>query len=660
MKSQIAGLLSSVLVDLGIHDILPEVSISDHLDHGDYSTNVAMKAAKILKNPPAGGAMEVALQVKEAISCQLSAVSRKGSHHNIDQKHQNDSGVSPALDILQDIERVEVAAPGFINFFITQARLISNLKRVLNLGRSYGTVSLTGSQQSAISFQPKRIVVEFTDPNPFKEFHIGHLYSNAVGESLSRLFQYAGNTVRRVNYQGDVGLHVAKSVWGMKKLMTNPTNPTNLTNLEEKTLDKRVKFLGQAYALGARAYEEDKTAVGEIKKLNFLIFISAQNYLKQTQNWTPQVNYQNLVEVDEAELAETAELYQKGREWSLAYFEEIYKTLGTKFDAYYFESIVGEYGIKIVRDHIADGIFEKSEGAIVFRGEKYGLHTRVFINALGLPTYEAKELGLAPTKYQDWPYDLSYIVTAKEISEYFKVLLAALGQTYPELSAKTHHIGHGMVRLPEGKMSSRTGKILTGEWLLSEARQKIYDYLQKSNSKYTKEDRDHIAQLAAVAAVKYSLLRVGIPADIAFDLDKSVSFEGDSGPYLLYTYARCMSVAEKARGLGINPEKDLSGQAISLEEREVMRLLLYFPQVVSEATAHCAPSELCTYLSNLAQAFNLFYAKHSILGIASSSDSRTELDQPNINYLRLTLTLASAQVLKTGLWLLGIEVLERM
>lgn len=270
-------------------------------------------------------------------------------------------------------------------------------------------------------------MIEFTDTNPFKEFHIGHLYSNIVGESLSRLLEAQGANVRRVIYQGDVGMHVAKAVWGFMQNLENKSGQDlvlRIANLEEKSLHEKIKFLGDAYSYGSRAFEDDSQAAEQIKVLNKKI-------------------YDKDIEVMPA--------YNVGREWSLKYFETIYARLGTKFDNYYFESEVGPEGSKIVKEYQLKGIFEESDGAIIFPGEKYGLHNRVFINSLGLPTYEAKELGLAPRKYKDFSYDMSVIVTGNEINEYFRVLLKALELIYPDIAVKTKHISHGMVRIPEGK-----------------------------------------------------------------------------------------------------------------------------------------------------------------------------------------------------------------
>jgi len=459
-----------------------------------------------------------------------------------------------------------------------------------------------------------------------------------------------------------------------------------LENLENKDLYERVKILGEAYAAGAKAFEEDPKAAEEMKKLNTLIFIAAQEEHGRTGSRKSVVDYRKGVSVDEQELSAVRQMYVQGRAWSLDYFETIYQRLGTAFDAYYFESQVGEYGMTLVKKHLTDGIFEESDAAVVYRGEKKGMHTRVFVNSLGLPTYEAKELGLAPVKYADWPYDLSLIVTGNEINEYFRVVMAALTEINPDLAKKSRHIGHGMVRGPDGsKLSSRQGNILTGDSLIDEVKSRIYDFLHKSDRKYTKRHQEQIAEKAAVAAVKYSLLRVALPSDIAFDIGKSISFEGDSGPYIQYTYARARSVMRKAMEAGISNDvlritddenshntkyEPHNAFSFNPEEREVARLILYFPDIAMDAAESFAPNRVANYLFQLAQAFNLFYAKHQILGdrniVLSSTEVKrnqnhnTKYETHNTISFRLALTNATAHVLKNGLYLLGIDVLEEM
>jgi len=550
----------STLTELEDQNIEIQIKATADKAFGDYYSNVAMVH---FKTAGFSSPIEMALKISERL---------------------NDLTNSK-------IAKVVAVQPGFVNFFVSHDFLISNLNQIIFSQESFGTSG---------KLKDKKIIVEFTDPNPFKEFHIGHLYSNAVGEALCRLLQTQGARVIRANYQGDVGMHVAKAIYGMMALVSEM--PDDNAPLSEKTI-----FLGKAYALGATKFEEDEKIKQEIISINKKIYDKDNS---------------------------VAEFYDKGREWSLAHFEEIYKILGTKFDKYYFESEVGKRGKKIVEENLKKGIFEKSDGAIIFPGEKYGLHSRVFINSLGLPTYEAKELGLAPTKYDDFAYDQSVIITGNEINEYFKVLLKALEQINPELRVKTKHISHGMVRLPSGKMSSRTGNVITGDWLIFEAEKKLKE-------KYFEMDSD-TAQKVAVASIKFALLKSGIGGDTAFNFDESISLSGASGPYLQYSYVRIISVLEKEENQNI--EQVNSSSELGIEEENLIRTLLHFEEIIEEAAEKYSPNILCTYLFELAQSFSTFYEKEKIAG----------------NSFRLVLTKATGQVIKNGLNILGIEVVEKM
>lgn len=327
------------------------------------------------------------------------------------------------------------------------------------------------------------------------------------------------------------------------------------------------------------------------------------------------------------------------------YFEQIYAKLGTKFDLYYFESEAGEKGQKVVQELLQKGVFKNSEGAIIFPGEKYGLHNRVFINSMGLPTYETKELGLAKTKYVQFPYDISLIITANEINEYFKVLVKAMSFIYPDLAEKTIHLGHGMLRLKSGKMSSRTGQVISAESLINETIGVVKEKVQSAEERKIKVLDDESLEKIAIGAIKYSMLKQGIGKDIVFDFDQSLSLEGNSGPYLQYTYARARSVIRKSEDKQVS---EIVIDELNKEELSVLRWIYRFPEVVKEATKSCAPNTVCNFLFELAQRFNTFYNAHQILG-----------DHPDASF-RLTLTQATAQVIKNGLYLLGIEVVERM
>jgi arginyl-tRNA synthetase len=483
---------------------------------------------------------------------------------------------------LPEVERIEKAGPGFINFYLSRNFFAQCTKDILEKGESWGRIdTLSG----------KRAMVEYTDANPFKEFHIGHLMSNAIGESLSRLVEYAGADIHRANYQGDVGVHVAQAVWAKQR-------------------EPQLSW-GEAYACGARSYAEHKAEIDVVnKKL-----------------------YERSDEVLNA-------FYDKGKEESLRRFEEMYKVLDTRFDHYFFESVTAPIGKAYVLEH--QEIFEESDEALVFRGEAYDptLHTRVFINSQGIPTYEAKELGLAELKFQTWPHDISIVVTANEIVEYYKVVLKALEQGNPEYVQKIRHVTHGILKLPSGKMSSRTGEVIAARTLIDEVARAALEKMKERDLAEKKE----IAQHVAVAAIKYSILKQTAGRDIIFDTEKSLSFEGDSGPYLQYAYTRSRSVLKKAQEANIGGDTTrVPPQSIQLE-----RLLYRFPETISRSLSECAPHYLTTFLTEIASEFNRWYAVEKILD-----------GTPESSY-KVALTEAFSQTMKNGLWVLGIKTPEQM
>ena len=421
----------------------------------------------------------------------------------------------------------------------------------------------------------KKFFVEHTQPNPFKKFHIGHLMNNAIGESIARVVKVSGAEVKTASYHGDVGMHVAKALWKGD------------------------------YVLGSRAFEQDQLAKTEIQEINRKVYDRSD----------PEINSR----------------YDEGKKKSIEEFEKIYKRLGTRFDFNFFESETAEAGKKIVLENIGK-VFEKSEGATVFKGEKYGLHTRVFINSEGLPTYEAKEVGLAKVKKDKYPSDQYITITGNEQDAFFNVVEVATGEVFPELKGKLKHLSHGTLRLPTGKMSSRTGDVITAKALIEEVKKKV------------KGD-----EAAAIGAIKYMILRQVIGNDIIFDLEKSVSTEGDSGVYLQYAYARTNSLLEKAS----KQEKNINVKhrvfnMFNRETHEIERLLYRFPEIVERAGHEYAPHYITTYLTQLAGSFNNFYAHEQIIG-----------DSPESAY-RLAIVKSFNIVMKNGLTILGIPTPERM
>ena len=560
IKDNITLLIRNTLNELGM--VIQDINLEhpEQLDHGDYSTNVALVLSKQIGKKP----VELAKEIVEALKKRIP----------------------------KEIVKVEVAGPGFINFYLSNDFFFDSIMTLAN------RVSITGEKEN------KKIMVEYTDANPLKEFHIGHLMSNTIGESIARLCESVGNEVKRACYQGDVGLHIAKAVWGA---------------LKQKEENGAIDWV-TAYPKGAQAYEDSEVVKREIEEIN-----------KKIYSKDPELFH----------------IYEEGRKVSLEKFEEVYKKLGTKFDYHFFESEIADTGKKLVEDNLGK-IFEKSDGAVVFHGEKYdpSLHTRVFINSQGIPTYEAKELGLAKIKSDKYDADKFLVVTGNEIAEYFKVLKTALSLIYPEIANKTVHYPHGMLRLPSGKMSSRTGKVITAESLLNTIQEMVAEKIK--NRDFDDIEKRNVAEKVAVGAVKYSILKSSVGSDIVFDFDKSISFEGDSGPYLQYSYARAMSVLRKV-GEDFKSDSD-KAKVNGFELGNLEKKLYRFEEVVKRSASELEPHFITSYITELAGDFNSFYGNNQII------------DEKNkeMTAYRISLTKAFANVLKRGMEILAIPVLERM
>ncbi len=541
-----------------------DVELTRDFAHGDYASNVALIVGKKTAVQPLGVAEKLL----------------------------------PFLGNDPDgyIDKVEIAGPGFLNFFVSDRYLESIIENCKLESENFGRNRTLSGQ---------KVMVEYTDPNVMKPFHIGHLMSNSIGESLSRLYEGSGAEVSRANYFSDTGLAIAKAVWGMKEM--KQTMPPESADIVERT-----DFLGKAYAFGVKQAEESESTLNEVKEINRQIYLALQG--------------------------EPLELYRIGRRWSLEHFDLLYRKLGSNFDHLIPESEVAKSGLEMSWQALKDGIFAESEGAVVYPESKSGLHTRVFVTKEQLPTYEAKELALAKKKYELFPFDQSVSITGNEQNDYFKVVIKAIEEIIPNLKDKYKHISHGMLRLPTGKMSSRTGNVITGESLIAEVTQNA-----------TQKNADHeVAEKVAVGAIKYSILKQQPGKDIIFDFEKSLSLEGDSGPYLQYSYARATSVLAKAgeRDANIRMHANYTNDG----EKKLMRLISRWPTILIQAQQHLAPQNICTYLIELAGEFNSFYASNVIINP----------EERETTELRLAITSALAQVLANGLWTLGIPVLDRM
>jgi len=528
-------------------DIEPELSRPDE-KFGDYATNAALQLAKkAAASPP-----QIARQL-------------------IDE-----------LKSTAGIKEASVAGPGFINFRLTDEALAR---------------AVSSAAEPARPLAGQEILVEFGDPNPFKEMHIGHLYSYIVGDAISSLLESQGASVKRLSYHGDVGLHVAKAIYGLQHAEGQAAG--------HETIEEE-NYLGAAYALGAEKYEADPAAKEAIDKINIQIY----------ERSDPAIN----------------KLHEDGIKLSFDYFDKILNLLSISNDKRYLESQTTPAGLQLVKENTGK-VFTESQGAVIYEGEKAGLHTRVFITSKGLPTYEAKDLGLVKLKAADFPQaGRSIVITASEQSEYFKVMLAALSEIDKPLADKTTHLSHGFLSLSTGKMSSRTGNVYPAMKLLLEVKKAVHELYPESE----------VRKDVTFAAVKYAFLKQRLGGDIVLDVDESISIEGNSGPYLQYAHARACSILAKAgkNGAEVPAGWDASERSLALKISE-------YPEAIGKAAAELMPHHICTYLYELAQTFNSFYEKSRIIG-----DEREAV--------RLGLAKAYRQVLQNGLGVLDIAAPEKM
>ena len=559
--------LKKVIQDLYGLDFEPEITPSPENIDADYSSNAPLKLAKELHKSP--------MAIAEELNNKLEA---------------------------------SVSNPGFINFTLS-SDLLS--KKIDDLNKDFKN-SIKSDE-----FEGKTVICEFSDPNPFKVLHVGHLYTSVVGDSISRLFEYAGAKVIRANFGGDVGLHVAKTMYILRK-----------KPIDELTIED----IAKCYVEGTAAYDDDETAQQEITKLNKEIY---------------KINNEDLHD------SPLAELYWKGRELSYQYFKDFYQTIGVKFDKFYPESSVASLGLKTVKEQLEKGVYEMSDGAVIFNGEKFGLHTRVFINKEGVPTYESKDVGLIFTKWDDYHFDKSVVITGSEQLDYMKVVLKSVEQYAPELVERTDHLTHGLVKLPGGvKMSSRKGNFLKAVDVLDMVKDEL------------KNEYDSNDETVSLAATKYAFLKYKMGGNIIFDPKESVKMTGNSGPYLLYACVRAKKILasvnntseehNRRRGdYGATEARDdgtegaFRRSVITDVEKTLMKKLLEYKELLAEAVREMAPHKLANYLYELAQEFSRFYENCPVIGDENESE-------------RIKLVKIYLDTMTHGLNILGINIPEEM
>ncbi|MBP6888388.1 MAG: arginine--tRNA ligase [Candidatus Pacebacteria bacterium] len=501
------------------------------------------------------------------------------------------------------VSKVEIAGPGFINFFLTDEKI-----REGNKGREIVT-----------KFSGKNILVEHSSPNLFKPFHIGHLMNNIVGEFVTRSVQLSKANTTALCFPSDISFGVAKAIYVWKKDKAEGV-ALEIAATERDTL---IDYFGNCYVRGVALSKEQPELEEEMRSI-------ARNLYGRVQG-------------------EDSDLWHIARDLNTAYFRDVLVSIGSKMGEVIFESDIEDAGKKIVTENTGEGkVFTESEGAIVYipSEERKDINTSVFINSEGHPTYEAKDVGLIQKKFTGYgDIDVSYFITDAEQSHHFKVVLDAASKISDEWktwSEKSLHVPHGRMLFKGQKMSSRLGGVPIALDVIAAAEEEVREKSSDKIAHLSEEEKSKLVRDIALSALRIAVLRSKPGININFDPETSLSFEGDSGPYLMYTHARTSSLLDKS---GVENPEFGDSQVTSLE-----REMLHYEEVLKDVIETLSPQKLVSYLFAIAQSFNSYYASTQVLvegDIAGNSH-------------RLAVVKRVKHILKDGLYVLGCNAPERM
>lgn len=518
------------------------------------------------------------------------------------------NNIKQKLDLPREFDRVE-AVNGYLNFYLNPSIFAEQVvTEVLSSSDNYGM----GQEKN------KRIMVEYSQPNTHKAFHVGHLRNMVLGSSICRIIECAGNEVIRANYIGDIGLHVIKWLWHYLKEYNGEVPPG----------DQITRWMGDIYAQASKKLEENPELENEIRDL--------------FQRW-------------DARDPQIVELWQKTRQWSLDAFQEVYRQLGIKFDRFYFESEVEDSGKKIVDNLIKCGIAvdERPEGAVIvdldrILGTKDKYKVLVILRSDGTSLYPTKDIPLAIQKFEEHELDQSiYVIDVRQslyLKQIFK-LLEIMGFMWAD---KCYHLSYEIVNLPGNvTVASREGTVVLLEDLISEAEKRALRIVEEKNPDLGDNKKNEIAHKVAIGAIKYSLLSRDNTKIITFDWDAAMDVNGQAAPYIQYAYVRANSILKKAH-FSISLDSKIT-HTLSNEEIELIDLIARLPEEVQKAAKELKPLQITNYSYELAKAFSDFYNQCPVLSAEKS-----------VQDFRLKIVAAFRQTIKNSLDLLGIQVPDVM
>ena len=469
------------------------------------------------------------------------------------------------------------------------------------------------------------VMLEYLSPNTNKPLHLGHMRNGVTGMAVSSILDFAGFNVIKANLINDRGIHICKSMLAWKKFANGAT--------PESEGKKGDHFVGDYYVLFSQKVKEDPTLMDE-----------AQELLKQWEEGEP----------------EAIKLWEMMDAWVHSGFAETYKTLGFEFDVEYYESEIYKTGKDIVNKGLEKGVFQKeSTGSVSFMlsEEEFGVNEDgsskkvTLLRDNGTSVYATQDIAVAAQKASDYDLDASVYVVAEEQEYYFKTLFSVLKALGYPWAHKCYHLSYGMVGLPDGKMKSREGTVVDADDLAQKVTNLAAAEIKKKHGEgLTDQEVMERATKIGLGAIKFYLLKTTPKNKLTFDPKKSISFEGVTGPYIQYAYARAMNIVEKAKKEGISiEEKDFSLLGSNLEEHLLAQKITLFPEKIEKAAATYNPSILTDAVYELAKAFHQFYNKQQVV-----------IENKELASQRLALVVACAETIKTGLNLMGIETLKNM
>jgi arginyl-tRNA synthetase len=528
--------------------------------------------------------------------------------------------------LLKELEYVEEfnLIQGFLNLVIKSQFYLEFLNQIFDQD-NYGFIKP--------SLEDPTILVEFASPNTNKPLHLGHIRNILLGDSISKILQANGKNIHKTQIINDRGIHICKSIVAWLKFGKNST-PSDLN-------EKGDFFVGKYYVLFDKVYKEEiLQLISEGKdnayaKKNAPIFLDAQSLLIKWESGDKKV----------------IELWKKMNSWVYDGFEKTYNNIGVNFDSYYYESKTYLLGKDIINEGLKNNVFfKKEDGSVWIDLTDDGLDEKILLRSDGTSVYMTQDLGTALLRYKDYPNMDGMIYTVGNEQDYhFKVLFKILKKLGFEWSKNLHHLSYGMVDLPSGKMKSREGTVVDGDDLISEMKLNASN-LSKELGKideFSNSEKDMLNSTIGLGALKYYILKVDPKKRILFDPSESIDFNGNTGPFVQYAYARIQSLKRKS---SFSLEKINLDFEINEKEKDILKQLTQFPISIKAAADNYSPALIANYTFELVKLFNSYYQSITIL----------KVNDKTIKNFRLTLSFKVGEVIKNSIKLLGINVPEKM